>query len=408
MARVSPWYIYKFKAYTKERWVGQNLLDVLAGEFKRRTRLYFEKAVEAGSILVNNEKVPKEYALRHGDLITHTTHRHEPPIPTERIPVVFQDDRIVVVDKPAGIPCHPNSSYNKNTLSEIVKRQRSLEYVSVQNRLDKQTSGVVILAKTPEAAVEYHKKMEERAGTKIYLCKVQGEFPEEEVVVSLPLVISRKTCTTEIHDIEGLQGKPSTTIFKRVYSAGGESVLACGLVTGRTHQIRVHLQGIGYPIVDDMLYRRPYLRPDALLEEVQGKTPERVHIHEGVYREMVRKQGVCLTPEYAGSLLSAGECRTDDFVDDVELLQKIETADVGRFVQESCMHCRNPETLDVLPKFLTLSLHAWIYSIGGKTFKTELPEWCTEGVDESACISAMEQAKEEVSEQVNSSEQVNK
>ncbi|KAI5136245.1 hypothetical protein NEAUS07_1545 [Nematocida ausubeli] len=515
-----PWYIYEHRAYTKERWVGCKLLDVLSNEFKRRSSLYFQKAIEAGSIHVNAQSVDISYILKHGDLITHTTHRHEPPIPTDKIDIIYENNDILVVDKPSGIPCHPNSSYNKNSLTEILKQRMGLNFISAQNRLDKQTSGVVILAKNSEAAVEYHKKMAEREGIKIYLCKVRGEFPEHEIIVDLPLAISRKTCTTTIHQIDGVfQGKKSTTIFRRIpqNTAAGESILACGLVTGRTHQIRVHLQAIGFPIVDDMVYSQPYIESDLIndllkiqdneivvekdqneekhtldinkkLDISHDKTTEEdsirsspipekikrrivvqenktseiieekeenchittektqknertgagnckspdvivkkeennlhtevnefenipaqevdkdlskdledkidsnyrlinsksIHITEEVYLKIAESCGLSLTNESVSEFVAAEDCRTDEFQDDKEYLQGVSTNCPSEFIAESCMHCRKSEDLlSSLPKFSTLSLHAWKYYLKDNSFTTELPSWCPEEIDSS-------------------------
>lgn len=425
-----PWYTYEFKAYTKERWIGRELVDVLSSEFTRRLPVYFRKAVQAGSVKVNGKAVHEEYKLSSGDLITHTTHRHEPPIPTNKIRIVFDSPEILAVDKPSGIPCHPNSSYNKNSLSEMIKVQHNLKFVSVLNRLDKQTSGLVLLAKTPEAAAEYHKRIEEKEGFKIYLCRVRGIFPNRLVIVSLPLSISRRTCTTTVHEKDRvLQGKKSITIFRKIGEEGESSILACGLVTGRTHQIRVHLQAIGYPIVDDMMYSQPYIRPDVLVEYARNTEKDRrneqdaqneqnnpneqnkpsepsepsepneknvsnnssayphcpVEITESVYLEMIRRMNISLSAKDVGRFVSTEECRSDRFQDDPEYISSLSTDDCGQFIMESCMHCRNISTLSDMPKFSSLSLHAWKYTFNLHTFKTLSPEWTACRVDDSVC-----------------------
>ncbi|KAI5191111.1 hypothetical protein NEMIN01_1380 [Nematocida minor] len=414
MVRNISWYIYEFKAYTKERWVGRKLVDVLSSEFKRRSPVYFRKAVLSGSIEINGCRVSEEYSLKQGDLITHKTHRHEPPIPTDEISTVFENQDIIVVDKPSGIPCHPNSAYNKNSLTEILKSQHSLRFVSALNRLDKQTSGVVILAKSSEAAVKYHKKIEEKEGFKIYLCRVKRGFPEREVIVNLPLSISRKRCITTIFEKDGVfQGKKSTTIFRKIGEAGEEDILACGLVTGRTHQIRVHLQAIGYPIVDDMVYSQPYIEPSLFCKSIQNLTEKRrasyenkdenmhsteiknensvstdapsIEITEEVYLDIAKEASLKLEFETIEQLISTEECRTDDFQDNDLYLSGLSTENISQFITDSCMYCRNAESLVVMPKFSTLSLHAWKYTLDEHVFKTMLPEWCVQEIDETIC-----------------------
>lgn len=420
MSENALWYTYEFKAYTKERWIGRKLIDVLSSEFKRRIPLYFEKAVIAGAVRVNGVAVSEGYILKHGDLITHTTHRHEPPIPSDEISVVFDSEDIIVVDKPSGIPCHPNSSYNKNSLTEIVKKSHHLKFISALNRLDRQTSGIVILAKNSRAAAEYHKKIEEKEGFKIYLCRVRGIFPSNMVIANIPLSISRSTCTTTIFERDGaLQGKKSITIFKKISEDRDSTILACGLITGRTHQIRVHLQAIGFPIVDDMIYRRAYVSPTALLEHINSictsepiepkakKTEpteqcalmhieeKLIEIDEDAYIEMCRKEKVALSSKSSESLISAEEHRTDRFQDDPEYLKQIPTENTAQFTIDSCAYCRNENLLQVIPKFSAISLHAWRYTFNEHTFKTSLPKWCMQEIDGSVC-SEIEAVKEKM------------
>jgi len=380
---VAP-YVYEFKANTKERWIGRALVDVLSEEFRRRTRLYFEKAVTSGAVKINGHKTTAEYVLRSGDLITHLTHRHEPPIPEQEIEEVYEDEEIIVVDKPSGIPCHPNSSYNRNTLTEIVKEKKGLAFISAANRLDKQTSGVVLLAKTPQAAVKYHKTIAEGGARKFYLARVSGRFPAEKVDVSLPLCVSRSTCTSNICQSAGeSEGKESRTEFRLVCTNGKESVVLCQPVTGRTHQIRVHLQAIGHPISNDMVYRKGYIEPEEIgVFREGGKiviTPER-------YFKIFDDQKRVLDQRYAASLIDTEDARTDAYRDVEEVIERARTEDPELFIFDTCMHCRNSEDLEKLPVFTSLYLHALEYSINGLVFRTKAPRWIKEVADVSRHI----------------------
>ncbi|OAG31222.1 tRNA pseudouridine synthase 9 [Nematocida displodere] len=386
-------YMYEFKANTKARWLGRSLLDVLSSEFKRRSQRYFELAILSGSVKINGQCVSPRHTLNQGDLITHLTHRHEPPIPSGPIETVYEDEEIVVVNKPSGVPCHPNSSYNKNSVTEMVKEQKTLAFVSPVNRLDKQTSGVVMLAKTPEAAVKYHKKITEGVVGKWYLARVKGAFPEGVVSVVLPLAVSRENCITTIHKEHGkFQGRKSATFFKALSRDENGTTVLCRPVSGRTHQIRVHLQALGCSIADDMVYGTGYgvdlfsaPNPETPNPETPNpKTPnpstdQLVEITEEVFDRHSRESGVSLTKEHALSLLSTDDCRTDVFVDDDNLLEEIaqRIPSTEQFVMETCIHCQHQKELDVLPRFSSLYLHALQYEVEEKTFVTDFPHWAT-------------------------------
>ncbi|KAI5171534.1 hypothetical protein NEFER03_0856 [Nematocida sp. LUAm3] len=368
-----PPYIYEHRANTKARWVGATLLETLSHEFKRRSSFYFRRAIEEGAIKINGERADPFYVLKNGDVITNIVHRHEPPIPTDEIEVIEELEDILVVDKPSGIPCHPNSAYTKNTLTEILKKRKNLSFISTINRLDKQTSGIVLLGKSAKSSVDWHRALSEKQGEKVYLARVKGIFPEKWITVDLPLSISRETCTTIVHvrDNEYI-GKKSTTRFIGIEHVDGHSVVLCVPVTGRTHQIRVHLQAIGYPIQNDQVYRKGYI-PENILEKKEI-LDDFSNISEIEYKKITDFLGIHLTYDYATSLIDTEECRTDEFLDVDEEIESVSCSPMD-FVLNSCMHCKNIEKTEILPKFFSLDLHAMQYTIREMTFTADPPKW---------------------------------
>lgn len=369
-------YVYEFKANTKKRWVGARVLDVVASEFRRRTRLYFGKAIEAGAIKVNGARVDPQYRLQDGDLLTHLVHRHEPPIPTDRMEVIYEDELLLAIDKPSGIPCHPNSAYTKHTVTEIVKKQRGLEFASVVNRLDRQTSGVVVLAKTPEAAAVYHKKIEERRVHKWYIARVRGVFPKDPIRVDIPLHIIPGECLTVVSRGPGgaFVGKESCTEFWRVSVEGGESTVLCRPLTGRTHQIRVHLQFLGFPISNDAVYSSAY--PGVTISELllQASVESGHKVISGDSPGLPMDVGVAARPSRADV--------DEDEVDSEDGLSTIDTcADVDDFIIKACNHCRRGERPGALPRFSTLFLHAYAYRIDGTSIVARVPGWADTEVE---------------------------
>jgi tRNA pseudouridine synthase 9 len=117
--------------------------------------------------------------VSNGDMISHTMHRHEPPVTDQPIGVVYEDDDIIAISKPAGVPVHPTGRYNYNSVTEIMKHERGPDFVPMPcNRLDRLTSGLMFIAKTRDAADRFMKQLKERSIRKQYVARVKGEFPE--------------------------------------------------------------------------------------------------------------------------------------------------------------------------------------------------------------------------------------
>lgn len=208
--------------------------------------------------------------VKNGDIISHTLHRHEPPVTAQPIGTVHEDDDMIVINKPAGVPVHPSGRYNYNSVIEIMRAERSHQWNPLPcNRLDRLTSGVMFIAKHKDSAAKLTEQIMGRTIRKEYVARVKGEFPEGEVVCDQPLMqISPKLGLNRVR----ATGKSALTVFKRLayYSSEqlasaasgsaeqrskeGYSIVRCLPLTGRTHQIRVHLQFLGHPITNDPIY----------------------------------------------------------------------------------------------------------------------------------------------------------
>ncbi|TKA56452.1 hypothetical protein B0A53_02023 [Rhodotorula sp. CCFEE 5036] len=263
LRKVAP-YMFTFHSWAKERWQERTLIDVYS-EFRDRTTEYYEWAIESGIILVNNEKSTPDRVLRNGDLISNIMHRHEPPVAAGPVKILYDgrlpgnDGETLVVEKPGSMPVHPTGRYNFNTLLEILKYDYDLPLVHTSNRLDRLTSGVMICALTADASKKLGawfggRRNHEGGVKKEYVARCQGEFPSDEVVCEEPLLtIDRQIGVNVVHP----EGRESKTIFKRLsYDArSNTSVVHCRPITGRSHQIRVHLQFLGHPIANDPIYQ---------------------------------------------------------------------------------------------------------------------------------------------------------
>ena len=237
-----------------DRWISRRLPD--------RARHQIQKDIQAGRIRVNGDLRPARYIVVPGDRVTYempdeAATRLQP----ESIPlnIVFEDEHLLVINKPAGLVVHPAPGNEGGTLANALLAHvgPELEGVGdegrwgVVHRLDAGTSGLILAARTQPACEALVAAIAERRVTRQYLGVVIGQPMEDEGTVDRP--IGRRTHDRRkmgvVHD-----GRPARTDWRVLLRGGGVSLMALTLHTGRTHQIRVHLQAIGNPIVGDETY----------------------------------------------------------------------------------------------------------------------------------------------------------
>ncbi|ODV85665.1 hypothetical protein CANARDRAFT_22463 [[Candida] arabinofermentans NRRL YB-2248] len=254
---IKPYY-YTYKTYCKERWRNKLLIDILSSEFRLFTKQHYINTIKKGLVLINDNIANLESYVKNGDFIKHTTHRHEPIVSSGKINIVYQDDDILIVDKPAGLPVHPTGRYNYNSLTQILKFENNI-IANPCNRLDRLTSGLMIMGKNPKGCDKMVQLLKTHSISKIYIARVIGEFPINELMIDKPILTYDPKLSLNI--INEKDGKLSITKFKRLYydSNSNTSLVLCEPKTGRTHQIRVHLQYLGHAIVDDPIYSNEFV-----------------------------------------------------------------------------------------------------------------------------------------------------
>lgn len=301
------------------------------------------------------------------------------------IGIVHEDDDMIVINKPAGVPVHPAGRYRYNSVVEIMRAERGYGWNPLPcNRLDRLTSGVMFIGKHAKAAEEVSVQIRDRTVKKEYIARVKGQFPEGEVICELPILqISPKLGLNRVR----ANGKEARTIFRRLAYypptrsnasweehmqgmewAGtgtgmawrqkeGYSIVRCLPLTGRTHQIRVHLQYLGHPIANDPIYCN---------QRVFGPSLARGDAESDNDEDIITRLSRMGKSEVAEAV-----AYHDDMVEEYNK-RKAE-----KMTGEVCEVCQTALYSDPGPHELGIYLHAKKYACeaGRWEYETPLPEW---------------------------------
>lgn len=197
--------------------------------------------------------------LRPGDtVIVRRLEIPDEPEPLIRVPVLHEDGHLIVIDKPAGLLAHPSRNVIKGSVTHVLSRQVAGP-LHLVHRLDRETTGVMAIARTPAVARDLSSQIADRGGApasagKRYLAIVFGEMPAGQGRIDLPIGKARRSAVYVKRGIDREAGRTACTHFEVAASGGGFSLVRLTLATGRRHQIRVHLAAIGHPVVGDKLY----------------------------------------------------------------------------------------------------------------------------------------------------------
>ena len=241
---------------------GKRLDIYIAENFNELSRTMIKKLIESNNVLVNDKSEKVSYKVQANDNISiDVPEAKETKLKAQEIPldIIYEDSDIIVVNKPKGMVVHPANgnpdgtlvnailSICKNSLSGIGGELRP----GIVHRLDKDTSGLIIVAKNDKAHINMSEQIKERNVKKTYIALVRGNVPEEEATINMPIGRStkdrKKMAVTK-------NGKQAITHFKVLKRYSKYTLLEIKIETGRTHQIRVHMAEIGYPVVGDAVY----------------------------------------------------------------------------------------------------------------------------------------------------------
>jgi len=237
---------------------GQRLDNFLLRLCKGVPKSHLYKAIRNGEVRVNRGRIGADYRLEHGDTVRVPPLRLPAPgqsraAPPATFPIVFEDDALMVIDKPAGVAVHGGSGVSFGVIEQLRAARPDAPSLELAHRLDRETSGLLIIAKRRKALTALHDMMREGGGRKHYQALVVGDWVNDRQHIRKPL-LKWLTASGERRVKVDPQGKPAHTIVTLQKRYGRYSLVGAELRTGRTHQIRVHLASSGHPIVGDEKY----------------------------------------------------------------------------------------------------------------------------------------------------------
>ncbi len=257
---------------------GQRIDNFLLRLCKGVPKSHLYKAIRGGEVRVNKGRINADYRLEEGDTVRVPPIRLPRPdearlVPPAVFPIVFEDDALIVIDKPAGVAVHGGSGVSFGVIEQLRAARPDAAFLELAHRLDRDTSGLLLVAKRRKALLALHDMMREGGGRKHYQALVVGDWVNDKQHMRQPL-LKWLTASGERRVKVDALGKVAHTIITLQKRYGRYSLLGAELRTGRTHQIRVHLAASGYPIVGDDKYG-----PDDVRAKFAGLGFTRMFLH---------------------------------------------------------------------------------------------------------------------------------
>ena len=245
-----------------ESGAGQRLDNFLIRTLKGVPKTHVYRIVRSGEVRVNKGRAAADTRLALGDEVRVPPVRladrsAAPAAPAREFPILYEDDHLLAIDKPAGVAVHGGSGVSSGVIEQLRQARPTARFLELVHRLDKETSGILLIAKKRSALTSLQEQFRQRETGKTYAALVAGTWPENRKVIDVPL---HKFLTAEgerrVRAVSPAsdEGRRSITLVKVVRHAGRFSLLDVTIKTGRTHQIRVHLTHEGCPIVGDEKY----------------------------------------------------------------------------------------------------------------------------------------------------------
>jgi 23S rRNA pseudouridine955/2504/2580 synthase len=215
------------------------------------------RVLRSGEVRVNKGRIDQTYRLKEGDVVrvppVRVAEKANHSVPGAEFKVLFEDAHLLIIDKPAGVAVHGGSGISYGVIEQLRASRPEAKFLELVHRLDRETSGILLLAKKRSALTNLHEQIREGRLDKRYLALVRGDWQNPRQHVKLAL-FKYSTADGERRVRVQADGQPSHTVFNLLRKYGPFALLEAELKTGRTHQIRVHLASSGFPIAGDDKY----------------------------------------------------------------------------------------------------------------------------------------------------------
>ncbi|KAL9648759.1 hypothetical protein ABK040_003695 [Willaertia magna] len=395
---VVPYFI-EFTTGCRNRWFNRKVFEIYRSEFPYFTEQYLEEAFLNNRFKINGKIINnKEIIIKENDTITHIVHFHEKPILNEPIEIIYEDDNLLVVNKPFSIPVHPCGRYSKNSLTTILEEEGYKKLKPI-NRLDHSTSGVLVLVKEKQLAKKLIELIKTREDSikKYYLTIVSGKFEdftttikEEEDTIYFNTDNKIKSCNKKVVCVDHKKGmweandeigvlEAKTYFYGIAYNKEKNiSLVLVKPITGRTHQIRIHLKALGFPIINDFLYNQEFIENNFNRKEEDDNREDDKELVVQKEEELKKKEEELLVEMKNTSSLIIENSNSKQ-KHQPSTRKAIKTNDVLAY-DSICVNCSlesNLQEHDNIPLFIYL--HAYRYELTNEyTFQTDIPKWVDE------------------------------
>jgi 23S rRNA pseudouridine955/2504/2580 synthase len=236
---------------------GQRIDNFLLRVCKGVPKSHIYRVLRSGEVRVNKGRIDQTYRLEAGDVVRippiRVAEKTTPAAPAAEFAILFEDNHLLVINKPAGVAVHGGSGVSYGVIEQLRAARPDAKFLELVHRLDRDTSGILLLAKKRSALTNLHEQIRDGLTDKRYLTLIHGEWKNARQHVKLPL-FKYTAGDGERRVRVQADGQPSHTVFVLLKKIGGYALLEAELKTGRTHQIRVHLSHSGFPIVGDDKY----------------------------------------------------------------------------------------------------------------------------------------------------------
>ena len=244
---------------------GQRLDNFLVRVLKGVPKTHVYRVIRSGEVRVNSGRAQADTRLEAGDEVrvppVRVAQRNAPPAPPREFPVVHEDEHLIAIDKPAGVAVHGGSGVSSGVIEQLRRARPQARFLELVHRLDKETSGLLLIAKKRSALTALQEQFRGRPGDKAlrktYAALVVGAWPRSRKVIDVALqrfLTAEGERRVRAVAAEADEGRRAITLVRIAQAFAAFTLVDVTIKTGRTHQIRVHLQGEGHPIVGDAKY----------------------------------------------------------------------------------------------------------------------------------------------------------